>query len=81
MTFKIGDKVRALRSTSTWATRPQFTKGNIYTVSDVNGSRIQIEVDDSGSLTNGWQAEYFELVTSVKEIDYIQLAKEVCGVK
>lgn len=55
--FRVGDRVRALRSAE-----GQYTEGNIYVVSRVNGDGIGTELDDAGSRTNGWAGEYFELV-------------------
>lgn len=60
--FKIGDRVRALRSCGAGG----FVAGGVYIVKHAyfQGAhhRISVEVDSVGSTTNGWIAENFELL-------------------
>ena len=60
--FKIGDRVRALRSCGAGG----FVAGGVYIVKHAyfEGAhhRISVEVDSVGSTTNGWIAENFELL-------------------
>lgn len=55
--FRVGDRVRALRSAE-----GQYTRGNIYVVSRAGVESITTELDDAGSRVNGWINGYFELV-------------------
>lgn len=60
--FKIGDRVRALRSCGAGG----FVAGGVYIVKRAyfEGAHhhISVEVDSVGSTTNGWIAENFELL-------------------
>lgn len=63
--FRTGDIVRVIGN---FSIPGQFTVGQIYTVSGIRGYdgddyyTVMIEEDDSGSRTNGWGHDYFELV-------------------
>lgn len=59
--FQIGDKVKCIGFQGRGVTG-QFTVGKIYEVRSVREHSIEVMVDDSGSLTNGWSKEFFELV-------------------
>ena len=80
MKFNVGDKVRALDSTSGGGTK----KGNIYIVTglyDFCGPRIKY-IDDNG-ITEGWCVENFELVKPGKKVkvvpkDYHGIFKASC---
>lgn len=67
--FKKGDKVECLKSYD-----DQFTKGKIYTIkrnqlTDNGYIGVDIALDDKGSTSNGWSAQFFKLVT--KEINVV----------
>ncbi len=77
MMFKVGDKVRCIRSTGN-----EFTKGNIYIVVEyvadidfplthAHGAWVKM-IDDQGTM-NGWCADFFELV----EPDYFAITRSV----
>ena len=58
--FKVGNKIMALESS-----QGCYTKGDIYVVRAYNEktNRVFTELDDVGSITNGWGGDRFELVT------------------
>jgi hypothetical protein len=62
-TFEKGDIVRALENSLAFAgAAPSYAKGEEYIVKSQRGGRVQTVLDSSGSRTNGWSAEFFELV-------------------
>lgn len=81
MVFKIGDKVKCIEHNS-----HKLTFGAIYIVLDpketlkhgLSGSSIWTYVINDANDFNGYHHDCFELV--ITEIDYLQIAKDVCGV-
>lgn len=67
--MKPGDLILCIRSYRTTS----FTKGRIYRVkstyiaSSGNGNRLRVltELDDNGSITNGWDAKEFIVVSGI----------------
>lgn len=65
--FKVGDRVKCLKSYP-----GQFTAGKEYVVSADHfgrkGESVKVKFDDSGSTSNGWLPEFFELYTPTTTI-------------
>lgn len=65
--MKPGDLILCIRSYRTTS----FTKGRIYRVkstyiaSSGNHLRVLTELDDNGSITNGWDAKEFIVVSGI----------------
>lgn len=66
--FKKGDVVEALESSYGSGS---FNKGNTYVVRDDHSGKedesVLVEMDDRGSVTNGWAPKFFKLVKAVDE--------------
>ena len=70
--FKKGDLIRALETSA----NESYIKGRTYKVKkDCIGENeytdIETEVDSNGSTTNGWNNEFFELVSKEDDIDQL----------
>lgn len=64
--IKAGDKVRCTQNHySVLCGEQQFTKGKVYTVAFANRSCVDVVADDAGN-PNGWNAENFKSVSSLK---------------
>lgn len=87
--FKVGDKVKCINDMFNKDTKYRYlTKGKIYTVL-MHGSRVHIVIKHDEPITlynldysfgegcGSYHFSKFELVAT--EVDYLQIAKDVCG--
>jgi hypothetical protein len=68
--FKPGDRVRCLASYGN-----SFTKDKIYVVKKFNSFSkiVMVVTDDEGSITNGWNHSFFELVSDNPEVNSVTI--------